>query len=117
MINGVAGGRHIVVNGGSNSGPYFNNNMPSSGMVRYNGNSQVLEAYDGINWVTITNSYPTINMSPAAEHAIDWAIRKMQEETDLEQLVKNNPAVKAAYENMKRAADQLKTTIILSKDE
>jgi hypothetical protein len=29
----------------------------------------------------------------------------------------NHPAVKVAYENMKRAAEQLKVTIILSKDE
>jgi hypothetical protein len=36
---------------------------------------------------------------------------------ELEKLSNSHPAVKAAYDNMKRAAEQLKATIILSKDE
>jgi hypothetical protein len=44
-------------------------------------------------------------------------MNKMAEEAALEKLSESHPAVKAAYENMKRAAEQLKATIILSKDE
>jgi hemerythrin superfamily protein len=42
---------------------------------------------------------------------------KMAEDAKLEELSKKHPAIKAAYENLKRAEEQLKTTIILSKDE
>ena len=41
----------------------------------------------------------------------------MEFEAQLEKMGEEHPAVKAAHEHFRRAAEQLKATIILSKDE
>jgi hypothetical protein len=41
----------------------------------------------------------------------------MAEEAELEKMSRSHPSIQAAYDNLKRAAEQLKTTIILSKNE
>jgi hypothetical protein len=117
MIKGIASGAFIEVVGGSSTFPYIpmNSNNPIQGMVRVNG--QNLEVFDGSGWVIMTTSYPTVGLNSSAQSAISWAMNKMAEEAALERLSAEHPAVKAAYENMKRAAEQLKATIILSKDE
>ncbi len=117
MINHISGNNHIVVTNGHSPGPYIDNysNKSMVGMVRYtNGH---LEAYDGNNWLTVSGHPVSIDLSGSANSAIAWAMNKMAEEADLARLSYDHPAVKAAYENMKRAAEQLKATIILSKDE
>jgi hypothetical protein len=117
MIRAINGGGHVVVSGGSPSGPYINNysNNTMVGMVRYQNSN--LEVYDGIAWLQIASSHATIDLSGSANAAINWAMSKMAEEAQLEKLASEHPAIKAAYENMKRASEQLKATIILSKDE
>ena len=95
--------------------PYVNNNNTSAGMVRYNNGN--MEVYDGTTWLLMTGSVATVGISPIAEAAIEWAMKKMQEETEMEHLASQHPAIRAAYEAFKRAGEQLKTTIILSKDE
>ena len=117
MIKSINGLGHIVVTGGSSSSPYVNTHsgQPLVGMVRYHNNN--LEVYDGNSWLQISGSYATIDLSVTANAAITWAMNKMAEEAQLEKMAAEHPAVKAAYENMKRASEQLKATIILSKDE
>ena len=117
MIRSLNGGTHVIVSGGSPSLPSVNNYSNNSmvGMVRYHNNN--LEVYDGNAWIMIMGNYATVDLSGAASSAINWALAKMAEEAELQQLSAKHPAVKAAYENMKRAADQLKATILLSKDE
>lgn len=117
MIKGIAGTGHIVVSGGNSSTPYINNYSGNSmvGMVRYHNNN--FEIYDGTAWIIMAGNFANINLSEAANAAITWAMNKMAEEAQLEKLASEHPAVKAAYENMKRASEQLKATIILSKDE
>lgn len=97
--------------------PYVNMSNPSAGMVRYNGNNQALEVYDGMTWLVLTANHAQLDLSGGANAAISWAMNKMNEETELQQMAKEHPAVRAAYEAFKRAGEQLKTTIILSKDE
>ena len=114
MITSVMGGQYISVN--YNGSTYYNNtSMPMTGMLRYHSGGRV-EVYDGNSWITVSGS-ANITLSPIAEDAITWAIKKQQEEKELEQLSQNHPAVKAAIENLRRAEEQLKATIILSKDE
>ena len=117
MIKGINGSNHVVVTGGNISGPHVNNYSSNSmvGMVRYHNGT--LEVYDGITWLQISGSYATVDLSGDANSAISWTMLKMAEEAQLEKLAAEHPAVKAAYENMKRASEQLKATIILSKDE
>jgi hypothetical protein len=117
MISNINGGAHIVVTNGNSTGPYLGNysNHSMVGMVRYHNGS--LETYDGNMWMRLSSAPVNIDLSGSANGAINWALQKMAEEAELQRLSDQNPAVKAAYENMKRAAEQLKTTIILSKDE
>lgn len=106
---------HVIVSGGQSSTPYINPGAPSAGMMRYMNNN--FEIYDGSSWQILGASYPTVDLSGAANSAINWAMKKMTEEAELERLAKEHPAINAAYNNMLKAAEQLKTTIILSKDD
>jgi hypothetical protein len=117
MITNINGGPYIAVTNGNPSGPYISNysNKGMVGMVRYNGS--YLEAYDGTDWLILSSSPVNIELTGSASAAIAWAMSKMAEEAELQRMADSHPAVKAAYENMTRAAEQLKATIILSKDE
>jgi hypothetical protein len=116
MINYIVPGAMIDVSeGGYSSGPYVDMSRPSAGMVRYNGNN--FEVYDGSSWMTITTNAPQVSLNSSAITAITWALSKMAEEAELEKMSRSHPSIQAAYDNLKRAAEQLKTTIILSKDE
>jgi len=117
MINGITGSNNVVVYGGNSSMPYVNMSNPSAGMLRYNGNNQCFETYDGASWLQIASNYASIDLTGSANAAIAWVMSKMAEEAELQKLAHSHPAVKAAYENFKRAGEQLRTTIILSKDE
>lgn len=116
MIKGITqSGRYSMVSGGMPSSTFYQNGQPMAGMVRYYNNE--LEVYDGNMWHRVANSYATVGLTPEAEELLDWAKQKRNEELDIQLQAKNNPAVKVAYENLKRAEEQLKITTILSKDE
>ena len=113
----MTGGVGITVQNGGNSYPYvpMNSNNPIQGMVRING--QDLQVFDGSNWLNLGASYASVNLDPATLEIINWAKTAMEEDQELERLAKESPAVNAALKNMRRAQKQLKTTIILSRDE
>lgn len=118
MIKGIAAGTMIDVQGGG-SGTYVYGKLDGQGIgtVLYNTKTQHLDVWDGNAWQQITLSHPTVSLNSSAVSAITWAMRKMEEDAQLEELSKKHPSVQAAYENLKRAEEQLKITIILSKDE
>lgn len=115
MITGIISNSRHLVTQGSNGTYYTSTNQPMAGMLRYHSGGRV-EVFDGSIWTQVSTTQ-AITLGPDAESAIEWALKKQREELELERLAKEHPAVKAAYENMKRAEEQLKTTIILSKDE
>jgi hypothetical protein len=117
MIKSIGGINNVVVTGGDEFMPYVNMSNPSAGMVRYNGNNQCLETYDGASWFIIAASNAKVDLTGSANAAIVWAMSKMAEEAELQKLAHDHPAVRAAYEAFKRAGEQLRTTIILSKDD
>ena len=119
MIKHITGtGKYIQVMG-SGASTYVNNYSGAQGIgnMRYNTSSQNMEVYDGTNWITLNTSSPMIGLTADAESLLDWAKEKRQQELEIEQLAKSNPAVKIAYNAFKKAEEQLQTTIILSKDE
>lgn len=112
MIKGVVcTGPYLTV--GSYQTPYINMSTPSSGMMRYNGNTSSVEIYDGSYWQQI-HTMQDINLTPQANEILDWAKKKMQEEQHRTLLASTHPAVAVALENLKRAEEQLQTTIHLS---
>ena len=98
--------------------PYINMNAPSSGMMRYNGNNQCMEVYDGSSnvWLQLHGKSVDINLNGDAIAAVEWAKKQMREEMEWEKLAVTNEAVKIALENMKKARQQLDITAKLVKD-
>lgn len=100
----------------SNSGPWIGNVGQGAGDLRLNTANQNIEAYDGVSWITISQT-SNISLSYTAEAAIRWATEKMREEADIQDMAKKHKAVAAALENLNKAQKQLDVTIILSKEE
>lgn len=111
MINGY---NHVVVS--ETTGLYVSNNGLGAGNVRYNTSTQRLEAFDGYSWVPITIN-ATVGLTESATSAINWAIDQMREDQELRAAAAKSPAVQSAVDAVRKATDQLKTIIILSKDE
>ena len=84
-------------------------------MVRYHNTN--FEVYDGNMWIPLYDSSVSISLDVSAIEAVDWARKKMDEEQRLKNLAETHPAIKNAYDNFKKAAEHLQTTIILSQDE
>jgi hypothetical protein len=99
----------------SYSPPYINNNGQSAGQVRYNTGTQNMDVYDGSMWISVSQQV-SIGLNHSAEESLRWAQAKMAEEIELKKLSKEHPAIKIAYENLNKAQEQLKATIILSKE-
>jgi hypothetical protein len=103
MIKGINGaGKHITVSNGMTSMPYINNYNGQSmvGQLRLNPSTSNIEVYDGTTWQLIQSSYASVQLSMTAEEAIDWAIKKKQEEQELDELCKKHPALSEAYERL-----------------
>jgi hypothetical protein len=125
MIKGLAGSQGVIVNGGNTSLPYVNQNIsnPMQGMVRVWGTD--LQVFDGTNWSMIPSSYATIELDSETRNLLDYVREQRKEELQLKALISghNHPAVKIAQENLNkvmeeldRAKQQLKATVILSKE-
>ena len=111
MIKTVNGtGRHIMVNGGFPATTYVNNvaGALNVGDVRYNTSKQCMEVYDGFNYIELSTSHASVGLTPDAERAIDWAIRKQREDADLESLAKSNETIADLLNQKKELDDKIK---------
>jgi hypothetical protein len=108
----------LWVSTGGSSMPYINMNAPSSGMMRWNGNNNCIEVFDGsMNlWQQMYGKTADIQISPQLQTVVNWATQRIAEESDWEKLAVTNEAVKIALENMKKAKQQLDITAKLVKD-
>jgi hypothetical protein len=106
-----------VSSGGTNM-PHINMNAPSSGMMRWNGNSNCIEIFDGsMNlWQQMYGKTADIQISGDVQVTVNWAKKKIAEEIEWEKLAETNDAVKIALENMKKAKQQLDITAKLVKE-
>jgi hypothetical protein len=77
---------------------------------------QRLEVYDGNMWIELGTSHASVGLTPDAENALDWAIRKRNEETALEAKAKDNPAIADLLNQRKTIDEQIKVIEILTKD-
>ena len=115
-VNGM--GRYMMVNGGMPATTYMNTSSGymNVGDVRYNTNMQRLEVYDGNMWIELNTSHASVGLTPDAERAIDWAIRKQREDADLESLAKSNPAIADLLNQKKEIESKIKMVDILTKN-
>ena len=118
MSKTISGSRYVTVQDGSPAQLYINNYSGAMGVgdVRFNTSNQSLQVYDGNAWQDLQGGYPMISLSTEAESLLDWAREKRAEEYAMHEMIKTNEAVRIAYENLNKAKEQLKTTIILAKE-
>jgi hypothetical protein len=67
-------------------------------------------------WLEINTSHASIGLTPDAEMALDWAIKKKNEDMVLEAKAKDNPAIADLLNQRKTIDDQIKMIEILTKD-
>jgi flagellar hook-basal body complex protein FliE len=91
---------------------YVGPNGPAAGMVRFNTNTQSLEAFDGSVWIRIANDQ-NISLTSDAVDAIRWACEKLHQEEQLKKLAKQHPGVADAMQELKRASEQLEIMVQL----
>ena len=116
MIKCVTSSSPHIYAAGASSLPYvsYNSSNPAQGMLRINGSD--MEVFDGNNWTKIYLNNADIGLSGTANSAIDWAIKKMEEEKVWQELAKSNEAVKIALENLNKARQQLDVTAKLARE-
>jgi len=119
MIKTVVGNRYITVEGGSPGGTYFTHSSSAlgAGNVRWNTNFQWFEVYDGISWISIVQGHTSVSLTPEAANILDWAKKKMHEETELDRLAKHNPTIAGLIEQKKNLDDKIKMVQILVREE
>ena len=102
MIKNIVAGPGLTVINNSYSWPYFSNYNNNSvvGSVRYNGNSQMFEVYDGTTWQVLTNSAPLIELDAETKEVVKWARAKMIEEQTWAELAKKHPGLQEAIERL-----------------
>jgi hypothetical protein len=110
--------RYMMVNGGTpattyiTSGPGYMN----VGDLRFNTNTQNLEVYDGQIWRELNTSHASVGLTPDAEMALDWAMKKRIDEMALEQKAKDNPAIADLLKQRNTIDEKIKVIEILTRD-
>jgi len=105
---------HITI-AASSSSIYVGTNPsnPLQGMLRLNGSN--MEVFDSGVWKHVSTS-AGVGLSGAADSAINWAIKRMEEERQWAELAEKNEAVKIALDNLKQARQQLSVTAHLARE-
>ena len=120
MIKSINGSNGITINNGYATWPQFYNNNSANtlvGQVRYNGSSQTMEVYDGSAWLTISSTYPTIELNGEVQMILNWARVKMAEEARIKELAAKHPTVADALQAVALAEEQVKIVAALVETE
>jgi hypothetical protein len=112
MIKAHSTSPHIFAYGSGVNYVSTDVNNPQQGMVCVNGTT--LEVFDYA-WKPLNDSL-AVGLNRPAQEAIDWAIKKMEEERAWAELAKNNSAVKIALDNIEEARRQLSITAELARE-
>jgi hypothetical protein len=107
MIKGIASGQGVIVHGNNGSYPYVNMSNASAGMVRYNGNNQNFEVYDGSSWMTISSNYITLELDADVKSLLEWARKKRTEEIERDLLAHTNPTIKDLIKQIEEKEEQI----------
>ena len=117
MINSFTqASKYITAYMGSNNDPYFSMSAPSAGMLRFNGDTRNMEVYDGSSWRPMTGTSASVSMNLDAEKAIEWALKRIEQEKQWYELASNNEAVRIALDQLEQAKTKLELTAILARD-
>ena len=108
-------GKHVIVGGGNSASNYINTGagMMGVGDLRFNTSTQQIEFYNGQNWQTFIMAQATVGLTGTAETAIDWALKRMEQEKEARAMAEQYPAVADALGAVREAEEQLKTVVAL----
>jgi hypothetical protein len=120
MIKNIATGAGLQISNTYSNWPTFYNTVSGTGnsllgQVRYNGSGQNLEVYDGTNWLTMTGTYPTIELTGDVQAVLHWARARMAEEAEWENLASDNATLQDAIDTLRKAQEQVKILAALIK--
>jgi len=107
MIKTINAGAGIRIQNGYASTTYVSMSNSSAGMVRYNGNSNNMEVYDGSSWLTLNAAYPIVELDGDVLAVVNWAKEKMNKEARIQELAQQNKTVADALEAVEKAQQQL----------
>ena len=118
MIKNINVGAGLSIQNGHSTWPSFYNNSASNsntlvGQMRYNGSAQCIEVYDGMVWLSMTSSYPTVELSVEVQHVLNWARTKIDEEIRIKELAAKHPAVADALQAVAHAEEQVRIVAAL----
>ena len=116
MINSIMSmGKHVIVGGGNSASNYINTGagMMGVGDLRFNTSIQQIEFYNGQTWQIFTMAQATVGLTSTAETAIDWAMKKMEEEKEARAMAEQYPTVADALGAVREAEQQLKMVVAL----
>lgn len=98
MIKNIhSSSNHIQIGQGYSNAPPISPGAQSAGMLRYNTSSNTIEVYNGVAWFSIETT-ADILLSPIAQQAMDWAIKKMEEDSRLQSLMARHPGLKDLHD-------------------
>jgi hypothetical protein len=105
MIKGLMGSNGVMVSDGNTSLPYINQNSsnPIQGMIRVWGTD--LQVFDGTAWVQMGTSYATVSLDHDAQALLEWARLERTKQRVRADRVRNNPALKIAFDKIKKAEE------------
>lgn len=92
---------YLVIEGGYNSSPYISPGAGGAGHLRWNSSMQEMEVNDGVTWRSLGSNPTTIYLAEDAKNAIGWALKKMQEERELEDRMQRHPGLRDTWEKFK----------------
>lgn len=109
----------LTVTGGSTGSTYMTNYGSSLGVgnMRYNSNSNNIEVYDGVSWISMITSPVSVGLDHEAVSLLEWARKKRNEELELERLAQTSPAIKDLVDQVKEKQEQIKIVQTLLKEE
>lgn len=113
MIKNLYGNKGINVTGGNSQYPTINMSNPSAGLVRYNGNNQNFEVYDGHSWYTMSGNNAQLDLGNDVLELLEWARAKRAQEEYLEKKAKDNPALIDLLQQKKEIEDKINMVEIL----
>jgi len=72
-----------------------------------------MEVYDGIAWLTIGSSYPTVELNGEVQAILAWARKKIADEARVQVLADKHPSVADALEAVAKAEEQVRIVAAL----
>ena len=97
----VSQGPYLVINGGYHNFPYISPGTVGAGHVRWNSNMNEMEVNDGITWRSLSASNTSISLTNDAQDALSWALRKMQQERELQDRMQRHPGLRDTWEKFR----------------